>query len=296
MKIDLPKESGIYCFENIINNKKYIGQSQNVLERVKNHLRKLKIGKDSCRVFQNAWNKYGEDGFIVYIVEMCDLEILDDREIYWIKLLNSHVSNNGYNTSWGGESPMRGRKHAMESRDKMSQSRIGKYSGENGSFYGKKHTIESLILMSENRPDFSGEKNPMFGKKHSEESKKKMSEMRPSFSGENHPLYGTHMSEESKKKSSESNRGQKRTDEVKNKMSEDRIGKKRGKNTTSKYVGVCFDKHANNWMSYFRYNRKTILLGRFSSEIEAATAYNNAVLEYYGENAKLNIIEEEENE
>lgn len=51
---NLPKESGIYCFENKINGKTYIGQAQDIRKRVQQHLN----SKDTL-YFHNAIRKYG---------------------------------------------------------------------------------------------------------------------------------------------------------------------------------------------------------------------------------------------
>jgi len=54
---------------------------------------------------------------------------------------------------------------------------------------------------------------------------------------------------------------------------------------------VYYRKDSNKWRSYIRYDNKRINLGTFEIEKDAAIAYNNAALKYYGEEAKINIIE-----
>lgn len=64
------------------------------------------------------------------------------------------------------------------------------------------------------------------------------------------------------------------------------------KNKVSRYVGVRPTKNKRNpWTANITMRGKNIYLGVFPTEIEAAEAYNKAALEYYGPNAKLNIIE-----
>lgn len=54
-----------------------------------------------------------------------------------------------------------------------------------------------------------------------------------------------------------------------------------GRTNTSKYVGVCLDKNTGKWQATIRpYKSKSIYLGQFSSEAEAAFAYNTAVDKY----------------
>jgi group I intron endonuclease len=225
--------SGIYCFENLINGKKYIGQSVDLEDRKKRHFRDLNRGKDDSILLQYAWTKYGEENFKVYVIEYCLIEDLDKKETYYIKELHSHVSENGYNIAWGGDVPMRGRKHSEETKKKISDSSPDR-NGENNPFYGKKHTKESLEKMSENHIDVNGEKNPMYGKNHTEETKQKMSENHSDMSGENHPLWGTHCSDETKKKISESNKGKTMSLESREKISEGNKGKKLSDETKKK--------------------------------------------------------------
>ncbi len=65
------------------------------------------------------------------------------------------------------------------------------------------------------------------------------------------------------------------------------------KHSTSKYLGVCWNKKANKWIAYITSNVKSKHLGYFKVEKEAAIAYNNAAVEYFGEFANLNIIDED---
>ncbi|GAG38348.1 unnamed protein product, partial [marine sediment metagenome] len=54
---------------------------------------------------------------------------------------------------------------SKEQKIKFSEARKGKYKGENNPFYGKKHTLETRERMKVNHPNVKGEENPMFGKK-----------------------------------------------------------------------------------------------------------------------------------
>lgn len=65
------------------------------------------------------------------------------------------------------------------------------------------------------------------------------------------------------------------------------------KNSTSKYLGVCFDKKSNKWISYITINKKTIKLGRFNDESEAAKVRNEATIKYFGEYGNLNDINDD---
>lgn len=61
-------------------------------------------------------------------------------------------------------------------------------------------------------------------------------------------------------------------------------------NTYSKYCGVHWFNRDKNWMAQINYNHTYHFLGYYSTEIEAAVAYNLKANELYGSDAKLNIF------
>jgi hypothetical protein len=65
--------------------------------------------------------------------------------------------------------------------------------------------------------------------------------------------------------------------------------RKRRSKTSSRFIGVSFDKWTGRWYASIKTNGKTIWLGRFDSEIEAAKAYDRAAIKYHGEFARLNF-------
>lgn len=63
-------------------------------------------------------------------------------------------------------------------------------------------------------------------------------------------------------------------------------------NTTSKYKGVSFIKSINKWRSRITIDKKIYYLGNYETEKEAATAYNNFILNTHNKYFILNQIEE----
>lgn len=62
-------------------------------------------------------------------------------------------------------------------------------------------------------------------------------------------------------------------------------------NTTSSFKGVCWHKRTKKWRAYICVAAERKHLGRFTSEIQAALAYDAAAREHFGEFANLNFRE-----
>lgn len=129
---------GIYGIYNHVNNKIYIGQTnQGYIKRFKQHL----CPKDGSPALRNAIKKYGRDSFSCELLDVAETrESANAKEKMWIYLLQTFKPENGYNLSMGG---VIGDFNA-ETRKKMSESKRG----ARNSFYGKHHSEETRRKMS----------------------------------------------------------------------------------------------------------------------------------------------------
>jgi group I intron endonuclease len=91
-------KSGIYKITNLLNNKVYIGQSKNIPNRFKGHIRQ----RSRNYPLYNSFRKYGIDNFKFEVIEYADINILDELEIKYIKKYKSLINENGYNIKDGG--------------------------------------------------------------------------------------------------------------------------------------------------------------------------------------------------
>lgn len=89
--------SGIYKITNLTNGKIYVGQSQNVYARRKQHFTALRQGTHGNKQMQEDWN-INNRGFRWDIIELCPITKLNEREKYWIDKLNTIAR--GYNAGW----------------------------------------------------------------------------------------------------------------------------------------------------------------------------------------------------
>ena len=180
----------VYETTNLINGKYYIGVHN--LNTRKNYL-------GSGKILKQAVKKYGHDNFIRETLKEFDNQ--DDAYNYEKLIVNIKLINNQncYNICGGGfgSSIM-----SENTKEKISKSRIGKYSGKDNSFYGKKHSKKTKENFSKIRKGtHKGKYNSFYGKKHTEKSKKKMSE---SSKGKISSMLGKHHTKETKEKMSES--------------------------------------------------------------------------------------------
>lgn len=112
----------IYLIENIVNDKKYVGQTtKNLSTRFSRHCWSSEFKKNmpiSCAI-----KKYGKDKFTIVEIDRCEtLEDANQKEVYWANYYNT-FSPIGYNLKAGGRKYLQ---MAEETKLKISISNTGK--------------------------------------------------------------------------------------------------------------------------------------------------------------------------
>lgn len=94
-------QCGIYKLTNLLDNKVYIGQSVDVAERWKQHI-KCGLGIDTPQnnKLYKAMLSSGVENFTFELLEECSRDKLNEEEIYWINFYQSQ--DYGYNMTKGG--------------------------------------------------------------------------------------------------------------------------------------------------------------------------------------------------
>lgn len=92
---------GVYKITNNISGKSYVGLSVDIFRRWKQHSNTWEA-KKRWSAIKAAISKYGIENFTFAVIEECSKEKLAEREIHWIKELNT-LAPNGYNRTAGGD-------------------------------------------------------------------------------------------------------------------------------------------------------------------------------------------------
>ena len=100
-RLGITTEPGIYKIENVKDKRVYIGQSTNVRNRLRDHIKSaLGISTIANQAVHQAMSEEGLENFTFYLIDDCDRDILNEREKYWIDFYKSNEW--GYNRTRGG--------------------------------------------------------------------------------------------------------------------------------------------------------------------------------------------------
>ena len=89
----------IYMITNLANGKRYIGATNNYVQRWNAHKSMLRCRRHKNKNLQKDFNHFGESVFVFSLLEIhrnCS-RISEDRELFWIKHFRSYTSEGGYN-------------------------------------------------------------------------------------------------------------------------------------------------------------------------------------------------------
>lgn len=207
---------------------------------------------------KEAIRKYGRNNFRKEIIEegIETQEELDDRETFWVKFYHSDNPSIGYNICCGGTGTPQGIKYLKNATSKY----VGVYwSIVNNAWRARiKYKTKNYHL-----GQFDIEENAALA--YNIAAKK--------FYGDDAHLNDLSITEFI--------------------IGESRTPGKR-KNCSSNFVGVSWDNEKRKWVAQVYVGKVSKFIGRFATEKEAARAYNKRALELYGDNAKLNVIEDDD--
>ena len=175
---------GIYKIMNTATGDFYIGSSNNIPARIRQHRSNLANNKHCNHHLQNAYNKYGKQAFEFIAILLCNIEQKLYFEQEFLDLFKP-----AYNIATCAEAARQGLHHTEEARRKISETHMGKTNA-----LGHKCTAEARAKMSEAK---IGRPNGRLGKPMSEEQKCKLSVA----------AKGRRLSEEHKRKIGEANKG-----------------------------------------------------------------------------------------
>ena len=105
----------IYCLENTLTDKMYIGKTENFEDR----MHRYATGRCHKGALRNAILKYGWQHFSVKVVEKIPVEDLNEAERFWIAFLDTKAPN-GYNLRDGGD----GGTFSSETRELMREAAL----------------------------------------------------------------------------------------------------------------------------------------------------------------------------
>lgn len=105
---------GVYCITNIINGKKYVGQSVCIENRFQQH-----IHSKSNSEIHKAIEECGVQNFRFEILIACSKNELDEQEVKFIRLLDTY--ENGYNQTRGGQHSVFNVEYEYEGYSKLKE-------------------------------------------------------------------------------------------------------------------------------------------------------------------------------
>jgi group I intron endonuclease len=136
--------------------KLYVGKTKSLRKRIA-YYKWCAAKKTSSIIILNSIKKYGWDKHILEVVEEIDDNLLNEREIYWIKELKTYSLDNpkGMNMTFGGDGNKGSWMHRLDLREKQSK----RFTGEGNPFFGKTHSEEFKANKSKEVSEYNKRNN-----------------------------------------------------------------------------------------------------------------------------------------
>jgi len=171
------KQPVIYKIINQVNDKFYIGSTNNQYERFRTHRNKLRNNKHHCAHLQAAWNTYGEEKFVFKVIDvLVDEQLLQAAEDKWLVewVGKAECYNHGLRSGapWRGGAkelhPSYGKRASEETKQLIRDARYAQADPR----LGTKHTEATKQVISEKK--LANPTRAWLGKTRNEETRKKI--------------------------------------------------------------------------------------------------------------------------
>jgi len=127
----------------------YIGGTKNLEKRITiEHIPLLRSNNHTNNPLQRSWNKYGEENFVWWLLEISEKDQHFETEQKYLDYYHPFVDEfGGFNIAKSATKPALGRKMSEEEKERKRIMSLG----EKNPFYGRSHSLETRLKMKAKR-------------------------------------------------------------------------------------------------------------------------------------------------